>query len=84
MSGNAVMHDAVAGKILALGGATSYQLVAATANAHILTVGKPNTTVSVTSIGNMHYRRAFANGVVLPDGSVFIVGGQECISPFSF
>ena len=77
MNGIAVMYDAVAGDILTGGGAASYQDVAATANANILTVGAPNTTVTVTSIGSMHYRRSFANGVALPDGTVLIVGGQE-------
>lgn len=38
------------------------------------------TTVKIT---NMAYQRAFANSVVLPDGTVFIVGGQVYANPFS-
>jgi galactose oxidase len=31
----------------------------------------------------MNYPRAFANGVVLQNGQVFIVGGQTYAAPFS-
>jgi hypothetical protein len=31
----------------------------------------------------MHYARAFANGVVLPNGKVFITGGQTYAVPFT-
>ena len=74
MNGNAIMYDAVAGKILTVGGATSYQNVAATSNAHIVTVGKPNTAASTVTIGNMAYARAFANTAVLPNGQVRFFG----------
>ncbi|OCL01465.1 carbohydrate-binding module family 32 [Glonium stellatum] len=83
MNGNAVMYDAVNGKILAIGGATSYQDTTATSNAHIITIGAPNTTATVTTIGSMVYARGFANSIVLPDGKVFIVGGQKYVEPFS-
>lgn len=75
MLGNAVMYDAVAGKILALGGALNYTNTPATANAHIITIGAPNTTPTVTKLGPMHYARVFHNSVVLPDGKVVIIGG---------
>lgn len=80
MNGNAVMYDAVAGKILTVGGAPSYQESNATSNAHIITIGP---SPIVTKINSMAYPRAFSNGVVLPDGSVFITGGQSYAVPFS-
>ena len=83
MCGNAVMYDAVAGKILTIGGATSYQGVNATANAHILSLGTLGGTVQVQTINPMWYQRIFANGVVLPNGNVFITGGQVYGQPFS-
>ncbi|KAL8994966.1 MAG: hypothetical protein Q9169_005207 [Polycauliona sp. 2 TL-2023] len=75
MNGNAVMYDAVAGKILTVGGSTNYVNAYTTSNAHIITLGAPNTTPTVTAIGNAHYGRTLHNSVILPDGKVFIVGG---------
>jgi galactose oxidase len=83
MNGNAIMYDAVASKILAVGGAKDYQATTATANAHIITIGKPNTQASVTALTSMSYARSFHNSVVLPDGKVLIVGGQAFAKPFS-
>lgn len=83
MCGNAVMYDAIAGKILTIGGATSYQGVNATANAHVLTVNDNQVNPTVQTINQMNYQRIFANAVVMPDGNVFIVGGQVYGQPFS-
>ena len=68
MCGDAVMYDAVAGNILAVGGSSSYSNVPATTNAHIITIGTPPTAAKVTTVASMQYARAFANGVVLPNG----------------
>ncbi|KAF2232729.1 copper radical oxidase [Viridothelium virens] len=83
MNGNAVMYDAVAGKIATFGGSPSYQYSYATSNAHIITIGTPPAAPSVATINNMNYARAFANAIILPSGSVFIVGGQTYPIPFS-
>lgn len=83
MCGDAVMYDATQGKILVVGGATSYQGVNATANAHIVTINGPNTVAAVQNINPMWYQRIFANAVVLPTGKVFITGGQIYGQPFS-
>ena len=83
MCGDAIMYDAVEGLILTAGGSPSYQDSDATSNAHIIQLSTPQATPTVTTIGNMAYPRAFANGVVLPDGQVLIVGGQSYASPFS-
>lgn len=79
MSGNAVMFDAVAGKILTFGGSPDYDKSWAHANAHIITLGEPNENPVVEPAGKdgqMHVDRVFHTSVVLPDGTVFIVGGQ--------
>lgn len=83
MCGNAAMYDAVNGKILTVGGSTSYQGVNAHSNAHIITIGTPPAAPTVQTIANMAYQRAFANSVILPDGTVFITGGQVYANPFS-
>ena len=83
MCGNAVMYDAVAGSILTVGGSPDYQNTPGTSAAHIITIDDPNTTPDVTQISSMAYNRMFANGVALPDGTVFVVGGQEVGRPFS-
>ncbi|KAI4086317.1 MAG: hypothetical protein LQ344_007640 [Seirophora lacunosa] len=83
MNGVAVMYDAVAGKILTVGGALHYDRSFTTANAHIITLGAPNTRPTVTAINSAHYARAFHNSVVLPDGRVLIVGGLNYARVFS-
>ena len=83
MCGDAAMYDAVNGKILAVGGSSSYQDVDATSNAHIITIGTPPAVPTVQTIGNMAYQRAFATSVILPDGTVAIFGGQVYANPFS-
>ena len=83
MNGNAVMYDAANGKILAIGGSPNYQQSSATNNAHIITIGAPGDTPTVDTISSMNYTRAFANSVVLPDGKVFITGGQAYAVPFT-
>ncbi|TVY51290.1 Galactose oxidase [Lachnellula cervina] len=79
MSGNAVMFDAVEGKILTVGGSPDYENSWATANAHVITLGNPGEPPKVELAGNgtMHSERVFHTSTVLPDGKVFIVGGQE-------
>ncbi|KAI4174061.1 MAG: hypothetical protein LQ343_002625 [Gyalolechia ehrenbergii] len=77
MCGNAVMYDAVGGKILTLGGAPNYVNSYSTSNAHIITLGDPDTTPEVATINSMAFPRAFHNSLVLPDGKVFITGGQH-------
>lgn len=84
INGNAVLYDAVAGKILTVGGSPNYQGAPdATANAHIITIDAPFQQVTTQTINPMYYQRAFANAVVLPTGDVFITGGQVTPNPFS-
>lgn len=80
MSGNAVMFDAVAGKILTFGGSPDYDKDWANKNAHIITLGEPHEPPAVEPAGqdgSMTTERVFHTSVVLPDGTVFIVGGQD-------
>ncbi|SAL67382.1 oxidase [Caballeronia udeis] len=79
MTGNAVMYDVR--KILAVGGAPSYENAYATSNATLIDIssGAANTR----TIAPMSYQRAFANSVALPSGEVVVVGGQTYPQPFS-
>ena len=76
MCGVAVLYDAAAGKIFTTAGAPSYENAAASAAAHLITIGSPGSTPSVAMLPSLHYARSFANAVVLPDGKVFVMGGQ--------
>ena len=76
MNGNAIMYDAIAGKILTVGGSVDYNGSDSRSNAHIINIKNPNDTPSVVTIHSMIYHRMFHNSVVLPDGKVFITGGQ--------
>jgi galactose oxidase len=76
------MYDAVAGKILSLGGSPNYQNSPATAAAHVITLGSVGTNAQVTKINDMGFPRIFHNSVVLPDGKVFTAGGQSVGAPF--
>ena len=89
MCGVAAMYDAVEGKILAAGGAPSYNYrdgegyirsEKATTEAHVITLDQPYGDVEVKVAGEeggMHYARSFAHAVILPNGETFVVGGQE-------
>ena len=83
MCGLATMYDAVAGKILTVGGAPNYQNIDATANAHIITLGNQGAAPQVQQINPMWYKRTFGNSIVMPNGNVMIVGGQVYGQPFS-
>ncbi|KAG8414670.1 hypothetical protein J3459_014163 [Metarhizium acridum] len=84
MNGNAVMFDAARGRILTFGGAPSYQNSPATAHAHLVAVGDPGSPADVRLASNgMWSARSFHTSVVLPDGTVFITGGQSWAVPFS-
>ncbi|KAF5006962.1 hypothetical protein FDECE_6678 [Fusarium decemcellulare] len=83
MCGDAVMFDAVKGRILTFGGSTSYQDADATSNAHVITIGNPGEDAQVAFASDgMYHARIFHSSVVLPDGTVFITGGQSYGIPF--
>lgn len=88
MCGVAAMYDAVEGKILAAGGAPSYNYKdsngvirseKATTEAYVITLDQPNKEVDVQIAGDggMHFPRSFAHAVILPNGETLVVGGQE-------
>ncbi|MFL9963075.1 DUF1929 domain-containing protein, partial [Paraburkholderia sediminicola] len=81
MNGNAVMYDIR--KILAVGGAPSYEDADATRNATLIFIDSTNLAVNPHTIAPMNYPRAFANSVALPSGQVVVVGGQTRAQPFS-
>ena len=89
MNGNAIMYDALAGKILTVGGAPNYEdkdgsnpRTTATTNANIITINATGAQADVESVSHMESERAFHNSVVLPDGSVFVNGGMKYPKPF--
>lgn len=93
-SGNAVMFDAVNGKILTFGGQEYYDGSFGSRNAHLITIGNPykrpkvkvagvNGTNGVSGAGGMYNQRVYHTSVVLPDGTVFIAGGEIYGSPFN-
>jgi galactose oxidase len=82
MNGNAVMYDVA--KILTLGGAPAYQDYGsyvdtqATNRAYTIDIsGGPSQPVAFARTSDMAYARAFSNSVVLPNGDVLVVGGQQ-------
>ncbi|KAE8143538.1 hypothetical protein BDV38DRAFT_231601 [Aspergillus pseudotamarii] len=91
MSGSAIMYDATKGKILTFGGQRHYDGSYASKNAHIITIGEPYQRPSVkvagkggdrTAEGGMRHARVFHTSAVLPDGKIFIAGGQTWGQPF--
>lgn len=83
MNGNAVMYDAAAGKIFTVGGALHYGNENAHNRAYVVTIGAPNTTPTVSSVGSMASPRAYHNSIALPDGKVLVLGGQGYPVPFT-
>ncbi|WP_211293770.1 discoidin domain-containing protein [Lentzea kentuckyensis] len=79
MNGNAVMYDI--GKILTLGGAPAYEKADATNAAYTVDITGRMPVVRRTA--DMAAARAYVNSVVLPDGTVMVVGGQSYPVPFS-
>jgi len=86
INGKAVQYDV--GKILKTGGAPAYEYASATADTYVIDINPAladplNQSVVVRKTAPMAYPRAFANGVVLPNGQVLIVGGTTYAAPFS-
>ncbi|MGE5287069.1 MAG: discoidin domain-containing protein [Micromonosporaceae bacterium] len=88
MNGNAIMYDV--GKILTAGGATAYDAVGSAVNvqatnrAYTIDISGGRTQpVVIARTSDMAYPRAFVNSVVLPDGKVLVVGGQQHPRPFT-
>ncbi|KAJ5573495.1 galactose oxidase precursor [Penicillium hispanicum] len=93
-SGNAVMFDAVRGKIVAFGGQEYYDGSFGHRNAHRITIKEPfkrplvdeaglNGTDGIKGAGGMYNQRVYHTSVVLPDGTVFITGGEIYGVPFN-
>ena len=93
INGTAVMY--APGKILKAGGAPIYSggydplpgTYDATNSAYVIDVTAhytdPNAAPVVTKIAPLNHARAYTNGVALPDGEVFVVGGQSHPKVFS-
>jgi galactose oxidase len=83
MCGVAAMFDAVAGKILVAGGSVDYSGSAAVANSYVITIGNVGAQAQVQKTPNMAFKRIYHNAIVLPNGQVFVAGGQDVGSPFN-
>ncbi|MGT2489832.1 hypothetical protein ACU4GD_03010 [Cupriavidus basilensis] len=75
MNGNAVMYDI--GRILTVGGAPDYENQTSVLGecTHNRCIGSG--TPVVRKLTSMGYARAFNNSVVLPNGQVVVIGGQN-------
>ncbi|KAK3312171.1 bleached galactose oxidase [Apodospora peruviana] len=95
--GAAVMYDAVNGSILTAGGAPNYHYwlnpkdmaksehrFPATNNVFGMSIGNvtPGEEVKAKKLAPLKYARTFANAAILPNGEVFVVGGQKQGEPF--
>ncbi|CAJ8617947.1 lectin repeat-containing protein [Burkholderia pseudomallei] len=87
INGTASLYDV--GKILKAGGAKSYQqngsvtTYASNSVYQIDITRGPNQPASVQRLNGMTYQRAFANSVILPNGSIVMIGGQSVPMPFT-
>jgi galactose oxidase len=81
MCGVNVMYET--GKIFATGGAQSYNDNNSLNVAHTITINGVNVAPTVKQVASMNYARTFANAIVLPNGNVFITGGQTYAAVFS-
>lgn len=88
-NGSAVLYDV--NKILKVGGAPGYERPDSTPvyvdyasnAAYAIDIGAGfGAMPTVTKLAPMAYKRAYTSGVVLPDGSVVVIGGQS--SPKTF
>jgi galactose oxidase len=82
MTASAVMYDV--NKILKLGGAPNHDSGNAFNTAYIIDIGAgPPNPPTVRKVSPMAYNRTFVNSVVLPNGEVFVMGGQTQPVTFS-
>lgn len=65
------------GKILVVGGASDYDKSPAYANAFVISLDEMDDTVEIRQVSDMNRPRAMMNSVVLPNGQVMVIGGNE-------
>jgi galactose oxidase len=81
INGDAVLYDV--NQIMKTGGAPAYENANATRSTYNIALNTTTNVATVTKIAPMAYPRAYANGVILPNGQVVIVGGQTVPVTFS-
>lgn len=83
MCGVFAMYDALRGKIMTAAGTPSYDRSSPNKKAFHMTIDEPGVPPTVERLPDLAQGRAFANAVILPDGTVFITGGQEYSKSFT-
>ncbi|MGS0526928.1 Ig-like domain-containing protein [Zobellia nedashkovskayae] len=82
MKGNTVMFDI--GKILKVGGATSYASGdLAKDNSFIIDINDENNVTVTSTLNNLQFSRTMQNSVVLPNGEVLVTGGLNTARVFT-
>ncbi|MGC5781111.1 RICIN domain-containing protein [Methylobacterium sp. NFXW15] len=82
INGTATMFDV--NRIFKAGGASQYQNQPANGATYTIDIsGGPGSTPKVASAPSLAFARAFHNSVVLPNGDVILVGGQNVPIPFT-
>ena len=76
-NGNAVMYDAVNGKILAFAGAKAFARseYSGMRDTVLITIQEPGQQVQTRVVGNLNVGRVYGNAMAMPDGKVAVVGG---------
>jgi galactose oxidase len=74
-NGNAVMFDAVAGKILTVGGSEAFSRPQFPAHKTAVLITLNGTEVSTREVEGMAQGRVYSYAIVLPDGTILVIGG---------
>ncbi|KAH9222324.1 hypothetical protein DL95DRAFT_286561 [Leptodontidium sp. 2 PMI_412] len=83
MCGIFAMYDALRGKIVTAAGTPSYDHSTPNRKALHMTIDAPGAPPTVERLPDLAQGRAFANAVILPDGTVLITGGQTYSKSFT-
>ena len=73
--GTAVVYDAVAGKVLMVGGR---QFSGGAILNYAETITPTNTAAAWQAIAPLTYKRKYHNGTLLPNGKILVTGGTQC------
>ncbi|KAH6721019.1 galactose oxidase [Leptodontidium sp. MPI-SDFR-AT-0119] len=83
MCGIFAVYDALRGKIVTAAGTPSYDHSTPNRKAFHMTIDAPGAPPTVERLPDLAQGRAFANAIILPDGTVLITGGQTYSKSFT-